>query len=88
MARDPDDDAPRIVGLSYGGVPVTPDQEFIVAVNNYRQSGGGGFPHIAAAPAVYNAQVAIREAIVAYASEQAPSRSIASPQRLPSPHSR
>jgi len=70
MARDPDDDAPRIVGLSYGGVPVTPDQEFIVAVNNYRQSGGGGFPHIAAAPVVYNAQVAIREAIVAYASEQ------------------
>lgn len=58
----------RIVGLSYGGVPVAPDQRFLVAVNNYRQSGGGGFPHIAAAPVVYNAQVAIREAIVSYAS--------------------
>jgi 2',3'-cyclic-nucleotide 2'-phosphodiesterase/3'-nucleotidase len=43
-------------------------QQFVVAVNNYRQSGGGGFPHIATAPVVYNAQVAIREAIVAYAS--------------------
>jgi 2',3'-cyclic-nucleotide 2'-phosphodiesterase/3'-nucleotidase len=60
----------RIVGLSYGGVPVAPDQQFLVAINNYRQSGGGGFPHIATAPVVYNAQVAIREAIVAYASEQ------------------
>jgi 2',3'-cyclic-nucleotide 2'-phosphodiesterase/3'-nucleotidase len=46
---------------------VDPAQKFVVAVNNYRQSGGGGFPHIATAPVVYNAQVAIREAIVAYA---------------------
>ncbi|MGI9823975.1 bifunctional metallophosphatase/5'-nucleotidase [Agromyces sp. Marseille-Q5079] len=60
----------RITGLSYDGVPVAADQRFLVAVNNYRQSGGGGFPHIAAAPVVYNAQVAIREAIVAYASAQ------------------
>ncbi|WP_430645570.1 bifunctional metallophosphatase/5'-nucleotidase [Agromyces sp. GXS1127] len=59
----------RIANLSYGGAPVAPDQQFLVAVNNYRQSGGGGFPHIATAPVVYNAQVAIREAIVSYASE-------------------
>jgi 2',3'-cyclic-nucleotide 2'-phosphodiesterase/3'-nucleotidase len=59
----------RIVGMSYAGSPVAADQQFVVAVNNYRQSGGGGFPHIAAAPVVYNAQVAIREAIVTYASE-------------------
>ena len=52
----------------YDGAPVAADQQFVVAVNNYRQSGGGGFPHIATAPVVYNAQVAIREAIVAYAS--------------------
>jgi 2',3'-cyclic-nucleotide 2'-phosphodiesterase/3'-nucleotidase len=58
----------RIANLAWEGVPVAPDQRFVVAVNNYRQSGGGGFPHIAAAPVVYNAQVAIREAIVAYAS--------------------
>lgn len=60
----------RITGLSYDGTPVAADQQFVVAVNNYRQSGGGGFPHIADAPVVYNAQVAIREAIVAYATEQ------------------
>jgi 2',3'-cyclic-nucleotide 2'-phosphodiesterase/3'-nucleotidase len=58
----------RILNLAYNGTPVTDGQQFVVAVNNYRQSGGGGFPHIAAAPVVYNAQVAIREAIVAYAS--------------------
>jgi 2',3'-cyclic-nucleotide 2'-phosphodiesterase / 3'-nucleotidase len=58
----------RILNLAYNGTAVTDDQQFMVAVNNYRQSGGGGFPHIAAAPVVYNAQVAIREAIVAYAS--------------------
>ena len=34
----------RIVGLSYGGSPVGATQEFALAVNNYRQSGGGGFP--------------------------------------------
>ena len=58
----------RIVGMTYDGSPVAPNQQFLVAVNNYRQSGGGGFPHIATAPVVYNAQVAIREAIVSYAS--------------------
>ncbi|WP_246492040.1 bifunctional metallophosphatase/5'-nucleotidase [Actinomadura alba] len=58
----------RIRNLAYDGAAVTDDQQFVVAVNNYRQSGGGGFPHIATAPVVYNAQVAIREAIVAYAS--------------------
>ncbi|HEU0182427.1 MAG TPA: 5'-nucleotidase C-terminal domain-containing protein [Agromyces mariniharenae] len=57
----------RIVGLSFEGAPVGADQQFLVAVNNYRQSGGGGFPHIQGAPVVYNAQVAIREAIVSYA---------------------
>ncbi|GAA5100148.1 5'-nucleotidase C-terminal domain-containing protein [Microbacterium yannicii] len=59
----------RIANLAWAGVPVAADQRFVVAVNNYRQSGGGGFPHIAGAPVVYNAQVAIREAIVAYASD-------------------
>lgn len=58
----------RISPLEFEGAPVADDQQFLVAVNNYRQSGGGGFPHIATAPVVYNAQVAIREAIVSYAS--------------------
>lgn len=34
----------RIRGLSWRGQPVRSEQEFIVATNNYRASGGGGFP--------------------------------------------
>ncbi|MFC4052850.1 bifunctional metallophosphatase/5'-nucleotidase [Actinomadura syzygii] len=59
----------RIANLAYDGKPVADDQRFVVAVNNYRQSGGGGFPNVTAAPVVYNAQVAIREAIVEYAAK-------------------
>jgi 2',3'-cyclic-nucleotide 2'-phosphodiesterase/3'-nucleotidase len=57
----------RIANLSYEGAPVPADKEFVVAVNNYRESGGGGFPHVAAAPVLYNAQVEIRQALIDYA---------------------
>src|SRR6478735_7481141 len=32
----------RIVNLAYAGSPVASDARFVVAINNYRQSGGGG----------------------------------------------
>ncbi|GEK19847.1 bifunctional metallophosphatase/5'-nucleotidase [Cellulomonas xylanilytica] len=54
----------RVVGLAYGGVPVTDAQEFVVAINNYRQSGGGNFPGVTAAPVVYNRQVEIRQLLI------------------------
>ncbi|WP_406312827.1 5'-nucleotidase C-terminal domain-containing protein [Streptosporangium sp. NBC_01639] len=57
----------RIAALSYQGQPVAADQQFVVAINNYRQSGGGGFPHVTTAPVVYNAQVEIRQALIDYA---------------------
>ncbi|MEU8250738.1 5'-nucleotidase C-terminal domain-containing protein [Nonomuraea sp. NPDC048916] len=57
----------RIANLSYEGVPVPADKEFVVAINNYRQSGGGGFPHVTGAPVLYNAQVEIRQALIEYA---------------------
>ncbi|HET6626575.1 MAG TPA: 5'-nucleotidase C-terminal domain-containing protein [Nocardioidaceae bacterium] len=57
----------RIVNLSYGGVPVT-DQQFVLAINNYRQSGGGNFPHVKDAPVVYNRQVEIRQLIIDWVS--------------------
>ncbi|MEO3938413.1 5'-nucleotidase C-terminal domain-containing protein [Dermatophilaceae bacterium Soc4.6] len=59
----------RIVGLAYGGSPVTDAQTFTVAINNYRQSGGGGFPGVTTAPVVYNAQQPIRELIIAWVTE-------------------
>ncbi len=57
----------RIVNLTHDGAPVAADQEFVVAVNNYRRSGGGGFPHVSEAPVVYNAQVEIRQALIDHA---------------------
>jgi 2',3'-cyclic-nucleotide 2'-phosphodiesterase/3'-nucleotidase len=54
----------RIVGLAYDGVPVTDGQQFVLAVNNYRQSGGGGFPAVSTAPVVYNRQNEIRQLLI------------------------
>jgi 2',3'-cyclic-nucleotide 2'-phosphodiesterase/3'-nucleotidase len=54
----------RIVGLAYDGQPVGAAQEFAMAVNNYRQSGGGGFPHVSTAPVVYNRQNEIRQLLI------------------------
>ena len=59
----------RIVNLSYDGAAVAPDQQFVVAVNNYRRSGGGGFPHVSEAPVVYQEQVEIRQALIDYAAD-------------------
>jgi 2',3'-cyclic-nucleotide 2'-phosphodiesterase / 3'-nucleotidase len=56
----------RITDLAYDGVAVAADQQFVVAVNNYRQSGGGNFPHIKTAPVVYNRQVEIRQLMIDY----------------------
>ena len=54
----------RIKNLQYAGAPVTDAQQFALAVNNYRQSGGGGFPAVKTAPVVYNAQVEIRQLLI------------------------
>jgi 2',3'-cyclic-nucleotide 2'-phosphodiesterase/3'-nucleotidase len=60
----------RIQHLSYAGAPVDPDAEFVLAVNNYRQSGGGGFPAVSTAPVVYNRQQEIRQAIIDWVTAQ------------------
>jgi 2',3'-cyclic-nucleotide 2'-phosphodiesterase/3'-nucleotidase len=54
----------RIVNLSYGGAPIDLGQDFAMAVNNYRQSGGGGFPAVKTAPVVYNRQIDIRQLLI------------------------
>jgi 2',3'-cyclic-nucleotide 2'-phosphodiesterase/3'-nucleotidase len=54
----------RIKNLSYKGAPIDPAQEFVLAINNYRQSGGGGFPAVKTAEVVYNRQVEIRQLLI------------------------
>ncbi len=60
----------RITNLEYNGEPVQPDQRFAVATNNYRQSGGGNFPHVAEAPVLVNQQQEIRQLLINYVSKQ------------------
>ncbi|MCL8025614.1 bifunctional metallophosphatase/5'-nucleotidase [Nocardioides bruguierae] len=58
----------RITNLAYAGSPVDEAAEFALAVNNYRQSGGGGFPHVSTAEVVYNRQVEIRQLLIDWVS--------------------
>jgi 2',3'-cyclic-nucleotide 2'-phosphodiesterase/3'-nucleotidase len=60
----------RITNLKYAGEPIDLAGEFVVAINNYRQSGGGNFPGVKAAPVVYNAQLEIRQAIIDWVTEK------------------
>ena len=60
----------RITTLTYDGAAVTDAQQFVLAVNNYRQSGGGGFPAVSTAPVVYNAQVEIRQLLIDWVTAQ------------------
>ncbi len=54
----------RIVGLSVRGKPVVATDTFTMALNNYRQSGGGGFGMLAGLPQVYNKEENIRDLLV------------------------
>ncbi|MFI6933954.1 bifunctional metallophosphatase/5'-nucleotidase [Streptomyces sp. NPDC050287] len=56
----------RIKNLAYNGTPVTDDQVFVVAVNNYRANGGSGYPHIAAADIAYSSTNEIRQLMIDY----------------------
>ncbi|MBO0903908.1 bifunctional 2',3'-cyclic-nucleotide 2'-phosphodiesterase/3'-nucleotidase [Jiella sonneratiae] len=65
-----DENAERIVELKFAGRPIDPDQEFIVATNNYRASGGGNFPGISDDRIVYVAPDANRDVIVRFIHDQ------------------
>jgi 2',3'-cyclic-nucleotide 2'-phosphodiesterase/3'-nucleotidase len=54
----------RIANLTYAGASLDPAMEFAMAVNNYRQGGGGGFPAVKTAPVVYNRQIDIRQLLI------------------------
>jgi len=54
----------RITQLSFDGRPVAPTDTFTMALNNYRQTGGGGFAMLRGAPVVYDKQLEIRQLLI------------------------
>lgn len=56
----------RIKNLLYKGAPISPSQEFIVATNNYRASGGGNFPGIDGTKTIYASPDANRDVLINY----------------------
>jgi 2',3'-cyclic-nucleotide 2'-phosphodiesterase/3'-nucleotidase len=56
----------RIRRLTFRGVPVDPNQPFLVVTNNYRASGGGGFPGCDGTSVVIEAPDANRDVLLKY----------------------
>lgn len=54
----------RITSLSVKGKPVVDTDTFTLAVNNYRQTGGGGYAMLQGAPVVYDRQQEIRQLLI------------------------
>jgi 2',3'-cyclic-nucleotide 2'-phosphodiesterase (5'-nucleotidase family) len=54
----------RVTTLSVAGKPVAETDTFTIALNNYRQSGGGGYVMLRGAPIVYDQQQEIRELLI------------------------
>ena len=58
--------ARRIRDLTFNGAPVDPNQAFLVVTNNYRASGGGGFPGCDGTSVVIEAPDANRDVVLKY----------------------
>ena len=54
----------RIRGLAFNGKIVQPADTFTLALNSYRQAGGGGYSMLAKAPVIYDKGENIRELLV------------------------
>jgi 2',3'-cyclic-nucleotide 2'-phosphodiesterase / 3'-nucleotidase len=59
-------EARRIRDLKFNGAPVDPEQSFLVVTNNYRASGGGGFPGCDGTGVVIEAPDANRDIVLKY----------------------
>lgn len=60
----------RIKNLMYKGQAISMTQEFIIATNNYRASGGGSFPGIDGTKTIYASPDANRDVLIAYIKAQ------------------
>ncbi len=54
----------RVTTLSVKGKPVADTDTFTLALNNYRQSGGGGYAMLQGAPVVYDKQQELRQLLI------------------------
>src|SRR5690606_26285875 len=56
----------RIVLLRHpDGADVADDDRFVLALNDFRRTGSGGYPHVAQAPVLHTGDTDIRELLVA-----------------------
>jgi 2',3'-cyclic-nucleotide 2'-phosphodiesterase/3'-nucleotidase len=56
----------RIRNLAYKGSPISASQEFVIATNNYRASGGGNFPGMDGSRTILQAPDENREIVIEY----------------------
>jgi 2',3'-cyclic-nucleotide 2'-phosphodiesterase/3'-nucleotidase len=54
----------RVTSLAIKGRPVADGDSFTLALNNYRQSGGGGYAMLRGAPVVYDRQQDLRQLLI------------------------
>jgi 2',3'-cyclic-nucleotide 2'-phosphodiesterase/3'-nucleotidase len=54
----------RVTRLEFRGKPIAPSDSFTMALNNYRQTGGGGYAMLSGARVVYDTQQEIRQLLI------------------------
>jgi 2',3'-cyclic-nucleotide 2'-phosphodiesterase/3'-nucleotidase len=66
----------RIRDLRFGGLPLDPEAEFVVACNSYRAAGGGLYPHLETAEVVWRSSEEMPDLIGDYLDSHRPWRPV------------